>query len=80
MTRETIKSPKDKRWYYFRWECDLHIHSGCNLSSEEMHGCVRPDRKGIPRLMYEPALCKVNACPILKGKIPMNEDQKRILK
>lgn len=75
-----IKSAIDRRWYSFRWACDVHVHSACNLyADEEMHGCIRPDKNGIPREKHSPALCKVHSCPILKGKMKLNKYQQRIL-
>lgn len=67
-----MKIKRPKNWYSFRWGCELHDHKNSNMYSEEnRHSCKRGLNK-----YGDNYSCKVQVCPVLKGKIPMNERQK----
>lgn len=64
---------KPKNWYAFRWSCDLHGYRNSNMCQpEQCHYCNR----GKTKTFGDPLSCKIQVCPVLKGKIPMNERQK----
>ncbi len=72
---ENKTARKPKNWYAFRWACDLHEHRNSNMCSpEECHYCKRGKNKWDDYLS-----CKQQVCPVLKGKIPMNERQEDAL-
>lgn len=80
MNEKASSITKPKNWYAFRWACDLHEYRDSNMCQpEESHDCARKDKKGNETPKYDRLSCKVNVCPILKSKLPMNKRQKDLL-
>jgi len=75
-----MKNKEVKNWYGFQVFCKLYEHGISNRSPpSRQQYCSRASRDGTHRPSYDPLHCSKNVCPILKGKIEMNEQQRSCL-
>ena len=69
-----------RNWYGFKVCCDFYDFGMTNMVvPSKQQWCLRKGRDGKKRPKHRPFICAKNACPILKGKIEMNKEQKTCL-
>ena len=66
-----------KNWYGFKINCKLYDFGESNMIAfSKQEWCMRKGRDGKERPGHSPFICAKNVCPVLKGKIEMNKQQK----